>query len=92
MSAFTPREVADALFTSAASTGTKSVMGASAEQMHEIVSHRLAHIDDAIRAIDKAVGSPRVLLREPDDQRLAQMKAILTERRERIAQVLEGAK
>lgn len=88
MSAFTLRETAEEMFTSAQATSTARVFGANSEMMSEIATHRLQHIDDAIVAIDKAIGSPRLLLREPDDFRLAQMREILKERRDRIAQII----
>lgn len=67
MSAFSPREVAADLYNAALALGTSRVLGAD----HELLqSERKALLDKAINACRRAVDTPRVLLREPDDEML----------------------
>jgi hypothetical protein len=81
---FTKREQAHNLFESARALSTAKAFGADADFHNRVIAERLAFIDKAIAAIDQAEDSERILLREPDSLKLAQMRAILEERRNRF--------
>jgi hypothetical protein len=85
---FTKREAADSVYSTAKAINAGVVVGASTQMMENITASRLAHIDAALAAVDAAVGSDKILLREPDNEKLAQMRADLEVHRERIAAIL----
>ena len=88
MSALTKREYAESVFVAANSMSTGRVFGATAEHMKEIYAERVSFCDKAIAVIDDAIGSDHaVLLREPSDARLVQMKTVLIAKRKRLTDI-----
>jgi hypothetical protein len=75
---FTLREAAARAYSLAIGTSTGSVLGAD---MREVTACRLATIDRAEKAVRAAVGTPRFLWSEADDECLAAWLRVLAERR-----------
>jgi hypothetical protein len=78
---FSPREVAAGHYSAAVGMGQGRIHGGD---MESITLERLATLDRTSRAIERAIGTERIILREPDDAMLRQWLDVLQQRRAAI--------
>jgi hypothetical protein len=88
---FSPREVAADLYQVCRSMGTRKVFGITADDMTQVNDERRQLIDRAIAAVDRAHGTPRIILAEPSDADLDAMRDRLLRRRDQLCSVLKRA-
>jgi hypothetical protein len=75
---FTEREQAADIYGVVRGLGARGVLGGDTEA---ITAERLEWLDRAERAIERAIGTERILLAEPDDAMLRQWLDVLRQRR-----------
>jgi hypothetical protein len=78
---FSKREFADSLYGAVIGLGQGNVRGANPD---EVRAARLDICDRAERAIERAIGSERILLREPDDAMLRRWLQQVQRRRDAL--------